>query len=47
MPGSGSCPAEHHYEHNKDEAVESHIIAIIIEFSRGIDNKVMQLICTI
>jgi hypothetical protein len=47
MPGDGSCPAEHHSSHNKDEAVESHTIAIIIRFSSRIDIKVMRSICTI
>jgi hypothetical protein len=47
VPGIGSCPAEHHSGHNKDGAVASHAIAVIIKISSEIDNKVMRLICTI
>jgi hypothetical protein len=47
VPGIGSCPAEHHSGHNKDEAVASHTIAVIMRFSGGVDNRVMRLICTI
>jgi hypothetical protein len=30
VPGLGSCPAGHHSGSNKDEAVESHTIAVSI-----------------
>jgi hypothetical protein len=39
--------AERYCEHDKDEAVESHTVAVIIRISDGIDNKVMRSMCTI
>jgi hypothetical protein len=39
--------AEHQIDHDRNEAVQLHTIAIITKFLSGVVNKAMRLFCTI
>jgi hypothetical protein len=46
MPRFSSCPAEHHYEPPKHEAVEPHTIDIITRYYSAVVNRPLRLVCT-